>query len=70
MLWWFEREGRQTRIEVLNLANGHYELRVVDGDGVESVEHFVDAAELAKRQQEIQDRLISQGWEGPSSWII
>ena len=69
MLWWFEREGHKARIEVLNLATGEYELRVVDGDGVEHVEHFVEAADLAKRQQEIQDRLISQGWNGPSSWI-
>jgi hypothetical protein len=70
MLWWFEREGRKTRVEVLNLATGDYELHIIDGDGVEQVEYFTDAAELAKRQQQIQDALSSQGWSGPSSWIV
>ena len=70
MLWWFEREGRTTRVEVLNLATGDYELHIIDADGVEHVEHFADAAELAKRQQQIQDTLLSQGWRGPSRWIV
>jgi hypothetical protein len=70
MLWWFEREGRKTRVEVLNLATGDYELHIIDGDGVEHVEHFTDAAELARRQQQIQDALFSQGWSGPNSWIV
>lgn len=70
MLWWFEREGRKMRVEVLDLATGGYELRIIDADGVEHVEHFADAAELAKRQQQIQDALVSLGWHGPSRWIV
>jgi hypothetical protein len=36
MLWWFERAGRHTRVEVLQLATDEYELRVIDAepDGV------------------------------------
>jgi hypothetical protein len=70
MLWWFEREGRKTSVEVLHLASGEYEMRVIDGDGTEHVEQFTSAAELAKRQQQIQDRLLSHGWKGPNSWIV
>ena len=54
------------RVEVLNLVSGEWELHIVDADGVEQVEHFSDAAKLAKRQQEIQDELKSSGWSGPS----
>ena len=70
MLWWFEREGIKTRVEVLHLSTGDYELHLIDGNGVEHVETFRNAGDLAKRQQEIQDRLLSQGWKGPASWIV
>jgi|KBSMisStaDraftv2_1062788.scaffolds.fasta_scaffold253365_2 hypothetical protein len=70
MLWWFEREGVKTRVEVLHLASGEYELHVTAGDGADHVETFRDPIELAQRQQEIQDRLRSQGWKGPASWIV
>jgi hypothetical protein len=70
MLWWFEREGRKVRMEVLLLSAGGYELRIIGVDGVEHVEHFTDAAELAKRQLEIQDELISKGWSRSSCWIV
>ena len=69
MLWWFEREGVQTRVEVLHLPSGDYELHIVENDGVDHVEVFRDAAELKKRQQEIQNQLHAQGWKGPGSWI-
>ena len=68
MLWWFERETRRTTIEVLNLPAGEYELRVVDSDGVESVEHHTNASDLAKRQQAIQDILVAQGWVQTGGW--
>ena len=57
MLWWFEREGRRTTISA-NLPTGECELRFVDADGV-SVEHFPNAADLAKRQQAMQDALVA-----------
>ena len=68
MLWWFERETRRTAIEVLNLPAGEYELRVVDADGIEQVEHFTKASDLAKRQQAIQDTLVAQGWAQTGGW--
>jgi len=61
VLWWFEREGRRTTIEVLNLPTGDYELRLVDADGAEQVERFTNSAALAKRQQSVQDTLIARG---------
>jgi len=70
MLCWFEREGRKIRMEVLQLSGGDYELHILGVDGVENVEHFTQAAELAKRQLEIQYELLSKGWRGPSAWIV
>jgi hypothetical protein len=68
MLWWFEREALRTTIEVLNHPAGEYELHVVDSDGIEQVEHFTNATDLAKRQQAIQDTLVAQGWAQAGGW--
>jgi hypothetical protein len=70
MLWWFEREGREVRMEVLHLSAGDYEFRIIGDDGVEHVEHFTDAAELARRQLEIEGELLSKGWSRSSRWIV
>jgi len=70
MLWWFERDGHKVRMEVLQLSAGDYELRIIGVDGVEHIEHFTDAAELAKRQLEIQGELLSEGWSPSSRWIV
>jgi len=70
MLWWFEREGLHTRVEVLHLARGGYELRIFDDQGAERVEQFTDAGDLAKRQQAIQDALIAQGWKRSGEWLL
>ena len=70
MLWWFERSGRRTTIEVLDLGRGEYELRVLDADGHEQVERFANAADLAKRQQAIEDQLIATGWTRSGEWLL
>ena len=70
MLWWFEREGRHTTIEVLDLPNGEYELRFVDEAGVERIERFANASELAKRQHAIQETLVTQGWARSGQWMM
>lgn len=70
MLWFFEREGLQTRVEVLHLPDGTYELRVLDADEAEHVERFTNAAELAKSQQAIQDALIANGWQRSGEWLV
>lgn len=70
MFWWFERNGKHVRIEVLQLAPDTYELRVIEADGTERVETFSDAGELAKRQEEVQRSLGVQGWTGPHGWVI
>jgi hypothetical protein len=68
VLWWFEREGARTTIEVLHLPNGEYELRVVGEDGAEHIEQFANAADLAKRQLALQDLLRAQGWARSGEW--
>jgi hypothetical protein len=70
MFWWFERNGQHSRVEVLQLPTGTYELRVLDAEGAEDVETFVDSRELANRQHEIQERLHTQGWSGPHGWVV
>ena len=70
MLWWFEREGLHTKIEVLDLPNGGYELRTIDPNGAEHVEHFTNAADLAKRQQAAEDGLIAEGWKRSGEWLL
>ena len=70
MLWWFERNERRTTIEVLPLSEGGFELRVLSGDGLEEVEHFTTASDLAKRQLAIQDTLIAQGWARSGEWLL
>jgi hypothetical protein len=57
-------------VEVLHLPQGGYELRTVDADGSEQLEHFIDAATLAKRQQAIRDELIRQGWARSGEWLL
>lgn len=70
MLWWFEREGRRTTVEVLELPHAAYELRVVDADGTEHIEHFTSPQDLAKRQRAIHDNLLAQGWTHSGGWRI
>ena len=70
MLWWFEREGVHTRVEVLHLTNGEYELRIFDGDGAEHVELFTGASELARRQQAVHEELIARGWKRSAEWLL
>ena len=70
MLWWFEREGLHTQVEVLHLVNGRYELRVTQADGQERVEYFTSATDLARRQQEVHDGLVADGWTRSGEWLL
>jgi hypothetical protein len=70
MFWWFERKGAFARCEVLQLASGIFELRLVDGDGREHVEHFQSASELAARQSVLEKTLRQEGWSGPHGWVL
>jgi hypothetical protein len=70
VFWWFERNGTYTRCEVLDLPTGGFELRVVDPDGQEEIEHFADAATLARRQQAVEEQLAADGWTGPHGWLL
>ena len=70
MFWWFERRGQFLRYEVRDLEDGRYELRVIDVDGTERAEHFVDSADLNKRQIEFEKDLTSDGWNGPVGWNL
>jgi hypothetical protein len=70
MFWWFEKNGAYARCEVLQLPSGRYELRLVDADGSERVEHFDRAAELAERQSALEEDLRQAGWSGPHGWVL
>jgi hypothetical protein len=43
---------------------------VIDPDGVEQIEHFTNAVDLAKRQETIQHTLVASGWTGPQDWML
>jgi hypothetical protein len=70
VFWWFERRGQFLRYEVRDLPDGLYELRVIDIDGTERAEHFVDSAELNRRQIEFERKLAAEGWTGPVGWNL
>jgi hypothetical protein len=61
MLWFFERNGRRARVEVDGTTRS-FELRVVDSDGVEIIERFADARELASRHEAVVRQLRTRGW--------
>jgi len=70
MFWWFERHGELLRVEVLQLAEDVFELRVIHADGREEVETFSNGDELAKRQIQLQQGITNQGWTGPHGWVM
>jgi hypothetical protein len=70
VFWWFERRGQFLRYEVRDLPDGRYELRVIETDGTEHAEHFVDSAELNRRQIEFERKLAAEGWTGPVGWNL
>jgi hypothetical protein len=70
MFWWFERKGELLRVEVLQIAQDKFELRVISADGTETTETFSTAEELAKRQEEVLATISKDGWSGPHGWII
>jgi len=70
VFWWFERRGQFLRYEVRELPDGLFELRVVDTDGTERAEQFVDSGDLNKRQIEFERNLAADGWNGPVGWNL
>jgi hypothetical protein len=70
MFWWFERKGELLRVEVLEVSQQNYELRVIAADGAENMETFSNAHDLAKRQEEVLEKISKDGWSGPHGWII
>ena len=70
MLWFFERQGRQARLEVLYLGTWCYELRFVDAEGAEQIERFTNAEDVGERQIQIQQSLAGQGWKHTGSWKL
>ena len=52
------------------MATGGYELRIVNPDGSERVEHFSHSSDLTKRQHDVIDEITSEGWTGPHGWVL
>jgi hypothetical protein len=57
------------RLPGSKVPTGECGQRFVDVNGVEQVEHFTKAADLAKRQQALQDTLVGQGWARSGRWV-
>ena len=70
MFCWFERRGVFVRCEVSPVSTGGFELRVLDQNGAERVEHFQDSDLLLKRQVAVIDELTQAGWNGPHGWNL
>ena len=64
MIFFFEREGRYTRCEVLPLPNGASEVIVTPPEGAQTVE-VVNGSEVARRVSELHQSLMQAGWWGP-----
>lgn len=66
MIWFYERDGEQLRCEVLTAAEGQgYELIITEPDGSQRIERFDSSAELTRRQLELEQELLNDGWHGP-----
>ena len=70
MFWWFERKGELLRVEVLQVSEQLFELRIIAADGTETLETLSNAQDLAKRQEEVIAKISKDGWSGPHGWII
>ena len=67
---WFQKGGAFLRYEARDLANGRYELRIIDADGAERAETFNDSSSLNKRQIDLERELAEAGWTGPHGWNL
>jgi hypothetical protein len=70
VFWWFERNGEYLRLEVLEPQPGTYELRLIQADGLVTVETFANADDLARRQAQLQALMADEGWSGPHGWVL
>jgi hypothetical protein len=67
MFWWYERRGKFTVVEVLELPTGGYELRIVAPDGTEQIEHVSTYDALKVRYDFLRAQLLSANWTGPTN---
>jgi hypothetical protein len=70
MIWIFERQGRVAKLETIYLPPQSYEIRFVDGAGVEHVETFSDPAAANSRQWSLLAALKGEGWEKSGEWKL
>jgi len=67
MFWWFERRGKFTCLEIVELPTGGYEVRVLAPDGTEQIEHVATDAELKVRYDFVRAQLHDTEWTGPTT---
>ena len=66
MIWFFERQQSRLHYEIRRQTDGHaYELVISHPDGRQELEHFEDPLALIERSQELQETLLSAGWQPP-----
>jgi hypothetical protein len=68
MLWFYERGSERLRCEV-RLSNDRegYELVVVRPDGTETIEQFPTLPQVLRREHELHQAWIAQGWRESSA---
>jgi hypothetical protein len=66
MIWFFERHQSRLHYEIRRQTDGHaYELVITNPDGSQELELFADPLALLERSQDLQDALLSAGWQPP-----
>ncbi len=66
MIWFFERQQSRLHYEIRRQTDGHaYELVITHPDGRQELELFSDPLTLIERSQDLQDSLLSAGWQPP-----
>jgi hypothetical protein len=70
MFYWFKRGDALVRYEAREVSPTHFELRIIEPDGVERVERFDTAEALHRRQVAFEQELTGQGWIGPHGWNV
>jgi hypothetical protein len=70
VIWIFERQGKKAKLEVLYLGPDNYEVRFVDAEGKEHIEHFTSAEAAGNRQLDVEHALAMQGYEKTAGWKL
>ena len=67
MIWFFEREHSRLHYEIRCRARRpEYELVITHPDGRQEIEQFRDPTAILERSLQLQNTLLTAGWEPPT----